>query len=192
MSRDPSGTPRCFPRALGRAQPGTEATEIFDSWLPWLRGFWDVWGCPGGSLENWPGRPGECPQDNGGSPWTHQGLPGAPHGGPPMDALGGPRTPRYLPAIAWGPCVHHGLPKTCRHLPSICRPLFFLSFRRTWQLFTKPHLQKHYTKNKVFSLFLKLQLRFHFLIFAAFGRPRAPPGSPLESVRGSFGLPSPP
>ena len=98
---------------------------------------------------------------------------------------------RALLGFPWaplrGPCVHNGPPKTCRHLPSICRPPFFLSFRRTSHLFTKPPLQKHYKNQRIFTVFeITISVSFSYFCYLW-----APDGS-LESARGPFGLPCPP
>ena len=69
--------------------------------------------------------------------------------------------------------------------------VFFSPFvaRRTFSL---NHLCRKSIKPIIFSMSLKLRLRFHFLTCAIVGRPRAPPGPPLESGRGPFGPPCTP
>ena len=69
--------------------------------------------------------------------------------------------------------------------------VFFTPYvpRRTSSL---DHLSRNMIETNIFLLLLELRLRLHFLTFAIFGRPRALPGAPLESVPGPCGPHCPP
>ena len=104
------------------------------------------------------------------APWALQGPPGIALGSS-EGTICPQRPPRNMP---WSPF----------DLPTFV-------FHPTWHSCTKA-LSRHTLKNNVFSLFLKLRSRCHFLTFATFGRTRSPPDPHLESGRGPFGPPCPP
>ena len=113
--------------------------------------------------------------------WGALGLPL----GPSRALLGSPWAPPR------GPRVHNPPPKTCRHLPSICRPPFFLSFRRTSHLFTKSPLQKQYKNQRIFTVF-EIAISVSFSYFCNLWASEGPSRPPLGERSGPFWAPLPP
>ena len=106
-----------------------------------------------------------------GRPWT------APR------ALKGPLGSPWAPPR--GPCVHNGRTKMCQHLPSICRPPFFLSFRATLHFLIKAPLQKHYKNKRILTVF-EIAISVSFSYFCHSWVPEGPSWPTLGRAFGAL------